>query len=84
MSEARQFRVHSIGNTVSVIWVDDGLGRMVSADVRTPGATYARETESGTWRRAPIHQVRRITFTNARMLASLVRKMLTDDTLPKV
>lgn len=84
MVEPRKFRVHTIDDTVVVMWLDGDLARSVTANVNTPGATYAREVSPGIWRRTPVHRTNRITFKNAAMLSSLVRRMILDDTLPKV
>jgi hypothetical protein len=81
---AREFRVHTIGDTHIVIWLEHGLGRKITARRSRPGAMYSIEVAPGRWRYAKVPRTARIVFRDVRMLSSLVMRMMRDDTLPKV
>ncbi|MFW6033755.1 MAG: hypothetical protein ACOC9R_01360 [bacterium] len=79
-----EFRVFTFGDTFVVFWLENGLGRKVTARRAQRGATYSREVAPGQWRSRRIEKVRRVRFTEVRQLSSLVRLMMTNDTFPKV
>jgi hypothetical protein len=79
-----KFRVFVTKYLYTVMWDDDGVLCKVTANRGSFGAVYAREVSPGSWRSAAVRNTHRIKFTDVTILTSLVRRMLRDDTLPRL